>query len=384
MDLYGHTKGHGGYTEPVEKRTSQMEGGLMFNNIYKGKRVLVTGCCGFKGGWLSCWLNKLGADVYGFGHNPRTKPNHFDLYCHDKIRRSVKIGDLLDYDYLKEFISVIQPDIIFHLAAKAIVARTFHEPRETFENNIMGTVNLLEACRQTNPNIKLVLITTDKVYNNEEWNWGYREVDKLGGLDPYSASKVCIEHVIECYRTQFLPYIATARAGNVIGGGDWSEKRLIPDIVKATADGREVEIHTPYATRPWQHVLEPLCGYLMLGQKLLGEKCVDDEDRNFSTKSFAKPWNFGPEGEMTVLDILKIAQEVWPKIKYVVKEEETHPSMVQLLKIDSTEARKRLGWGPRWHMKYAVTKTIQWYKEYYENGKIMTNDDIEEYERELE
>jgi len=341
--------------------------------VYKGKRVLVTGCCGFKGSWLLRWLGKLGcAEVMGYGHAPRTTPSHFKiLYPFYNVYGE----DLLHYNNLEKVIRDFKPDLVYHLAAKAIVARTFTEPRETFENNIMGTVNLLEACRHQ-PSIKgIVLITTDKVYANKEWGWGYRENDQLGGLDPYSASKVCIEHVIECYRSQFIPNIATARAGNVIGGGDWAEKRLIPDIVRATVEGKEVEIHTPNATRPWQHVTEPLCGYLMLGQKFL--EC-DLEHR------WSKPWNFGPEGEMTVLDILKIAKEVWPKIEYVVKEEETHPSMVQLLKIDSTEARKILGWKPQWSMKDAIRRTIIWYKKYYEEGIVETDNDIVRYERNLE
>jgi CDP-glucose 4,6-dehydratase len=342
--------------------------------IYKGKKVLVTGCCGFKGSWLCHWLDKLGADVLCYGHKPRTQPNHLGVLSPDASFIDV---DLLDYKMLTQCLE-LQPDIIFHLAAKAIVARTFHEPRETFENNVMGTVNLLEACRQQ-PSIKgIVMITTDKVYSNKEWDWGYRENDELGGLDPYSASKVCIEHVIECYRTQFIPNIATARAGNVIGGGDWSEKRLIPDIVRATAEGKEVEIHTPNATRPWQHVLEALCGYLMLGEKLLTVYNYEPVPGGFN-----HAWNFGPEGEMTVLDILKVAQDVWPKVRYVVKEEETHPSMVQLLKIDSTEARKKLGWKPVWNMETAVKQSIGWYRSYYEHGHIDTDNNIKQYEEDM-
>jgi len=342
--------------------------------IYKGKKVLVTGCCGFKGSWLCHWLRKLGATVIEFGHPPREFPNHYNILGNAYVGINFYEMDLLQFQQIKNVISEHKPDLVFHLAAKAIVARTFHEPRETFENNVMGTVNLLEACRHQ-PSVKgIVLITTDKVYANKEWSWGYRENDQLGGLDPYSASKVCIEHVIECYRSQFLPNIATARAGNVIGGADWAEKRLIPDIVRATVEGKPVEIHTPYATRPWQHVLEPLCGYLMLGEKFL-------EDNIFTPSyNFAHPWNFGPEGEMTVLDILRIAKEVWPEIQYIVKEEETHPSMVQLLKIDSTEAKKKLGWKPRWNMEMAVRMTIMWYKEYYEKGIVRTNDDINLYE----
>jgi len=372
---------------------------------YKGKKVLVTGWGGFKGSWMCHWLEKLGAEVIRYGHSPRTNPNHFNILHPHNLETYHR--DLLDYGGLKLIIEHFKPELVYHLAAKAIVARTFHEPRETFENNVMGSVNLLEACRRQ-PSIKgIVMIVTDKVYANKEWSWGYRENDQLGGLDPYSASKVCIEHVIECYRSQFIPNIATARAGNVIGGGDWAEKRLIPDIVRATVEGKEVEIHTPNATRPWQHVLEPLCGYLMLGQKFLEgnssyfvncdllENAPDmtikpgkvwlrlphqEPVQTIIRNNFAKPWNFGPEGEMTVLDILKIAKEVWPKIEYVVKEEETHPSMTTLLKIDSTEARKILGWKPQWNMEQAVRQTIMWYKEYYENGIVRTDGDIKFYE----
>lgn len=339
----------------------------MFGDVYKGKKVLVTGYCGFKGSWAYHWLERLGAEVTGYGHRPRTVPNHFKLLYprYNHVRKE----DLLDFDELQDVINCFRPDMVLHLAAKAIVARTFHEPRETFENNVMGTVNLLEACRLQQSVKAVVIATSDKVYANKEWDWGYRENDELDGLDPYSASKVCIEHVIKCYRTQFFPMIATARAGNVIGGGDWAEKRLIPDIARATAEGREVEIHTPKATRPWQFVLEPLAGYLMLGQKLLEGK-----------QEFATNWNFGPDGEMTVLDILKVAQKIWPKVKYVVKEEETHPSMVELLRIDSTEARKVLKWKPQLDMETAVSWAIQWYMNYYEDGKVDTDNDIEAYE----
>lgn len=339
----------------------------MFGDVYKGKKVLVTGYCGFKGSWAYHWLERLGAEVTGYGHRPRTVPNHFKLlyprYNH------VEMEDLLDFNELQDVINCTKPDMVLHLAAKAIVTRTFHEPRETFENNVMGTVNLLEACRLQQSVKAVVIATSDKVYANKEWDWGYRENDELDGLDPYSASKVCIEHVIKCYRTQFFPMIATARAGNVIGGGDWAEKRLIPDIARATAEGREVEIHTPKATRPWQFVLEPLAGYLMLGQKLLEGK-----------QEFATNWNFGPDGEMTVLDILKVAQKIWPKVRYVVKEEETHPSMVELLRIDSTEARKVLKWKPQLDMETAVSWAIQWYMNFYEDGKVDTDNDIEAYE----
>ena len=351
----------------------------MFNNIYAGKRVLVTGHAGFKGSWLCLWLKKLGAEVIGYGHPPNTEPNHYELLGNIKniIMDYVSLkenhcvfrphDDLLNMDHLGDVMKAGNPDLVIHLAAKAIVARTFDEPRETFENNVMGAVNILEACRQT-PSVKgIVMITTDKVYEDQNWMWGYREGDSLGGKDPYSASKVCIEQVIRCYRESFGMNIATARAGNVIGGGDWSYKRLIPDIVRAASKGEKVVISSPNATRPWQHILEPLSAYLLLGQKILQGEDVNDS------------FNIGPEGEMSVLDVLKTAQGVWPAVQWEVNEAETHRFMVYLLKIDSTKIKK-LGWKPVWNMGHAVRMAILWYRVYYETGHILSNEDIRDYE----
>lgn len=336
---------------------------------YKGKRVLVTGHTGFKGSWLCEWLTKLGAEVYGMSRIPHTEPNHYDILSLPSKLKDEVFGDIQGECGM---ITAWKPDIIFHLAANAIVAKTFTEPLATFESNVMGAVHLLDVCRLMDKPPAIVMITTDKVYANKEWGWGYRENDELGGLDPYSASKVCVEHVIECYRSQFLPMIATARAGNVIGGGDWAYARLIPDIVRATKSGGTTEIHTPNATRPWQHVLEPLYGYLLLGIKLMNGE-----------KEFATNWNFGPVGEMTVLQVLELAKQAWPEVKYVVKEQETHPSMVQLLKIDSTEARKKLEWKPQWTMQSAVLMAMLWYKHFYD-GIVLTDMQIDQYTRGLE
>ena len=359
----------------------------MFEGIYKGKRVLVTGHAGFKGSWLCYWLKRLGAEVIGYGHPPNTEPNHFALlgnkypdaiqYGWDDHMWSSKAMDLLNVKFLAETMKYFQPDLVIHLAAKAIVARTFDEPQETFENNVMGAVNILEACRQT-PSVKgIVMITTDKIYENREWNYAYREVDELGGVDPYSASKVCIEQVIRCYRESFGMNIATARAGNVIGGGDWSYKRLIPDIVRAVSKGEKVIIHTPNATRPFQHVLEALSGYLLLGQKILqGSPRRGYGDKNDVNRT----WNFGPEGEMSVLEVLQVAQGVWPAVDWEVDDTPTHPGMVYLLKIDSTKAKKELGWKPKWDMDHAVRMAILWYRAYYQTGYILTEEDIRDYE----
>lgn len=343
----------------------------MFNSVYKGKRVLVTGHAGFCGSWLSLWLKKLGAEVIGFGHPPRTKPNHHYLLRPEQanlLTKFYKGHDLLDYTVIAQTVKRERPDIVFHLAAKAIVARTFSEPKETFENNIMATVNLLEACRQWG--VKgIVAVTTDKVYADQNWIYGYREEgDKLGGVDPYSASKVCCEHVIECYRKSFGMNIAVARAGNVIGGGDWSEKRLIPDIIRATVKGENVIIHTPNATRPFQYVLDALYGYLLLGQKIL-----EGEDVN-------GVFNFGPTEDISVLEILKIAKKIWSEVEWEIDEAPTHPHMTYLLKLDSTKARKELDWKPILSTIRAVEWTIGWYRNYYQAGKVSSESNIALYE----
>lgn len=327
---------------------------------------MVTGAYGFKGTWLSCWLERLGAKVVRYGHTPRLPTlNHHYLLGGPPAQ----FRDMLDYATLRDAVQDGQPEIIFHLAAKALVIDGFHDPRATFENNFMAAVNIMDICKRYSFIKGLVLITTDKVYYDRDWVWGYREYDALGGDDPYSASKVAVEHAAISYRKNFFPMIAVARAGNVIGGGDWSDYRLIPDIIKAAAAGHEVEINTPNATRPWQHVLEPLSGYLALGQKLL----AGDE-------MYAREWNFGPTGEMTVMQVLETAQQIWNKIQYRINEVERHKGMVNLLKIDSTLARTGLGWRNRWDQKLAIEKTIEWYRDYYTKGKINTIEDIEHYE----
>lgn len=338
---------------------------------YKGKRVMVTGHTGFKGSWLRLWLTQMGAVVDGFGLPPHTNPNHFEVAGGTRLDWVNAIGGPRD---LRQFNSLMyhmedNPEIVFHLAAQAIVKQSFLDPQETFSSNIVSAVNVLEACRRT-PSVKaIVVITSDKVYQDQNWGWGYREVDQLGGTDPYSASKVCVEQIAASYRESFNMNIATARAGNVIGGGDWGAYRLIPDVMRATSEGKAVEIHTPHATRPYQHVLESLHGYLRLGKALL-------EGREECKTAF----NFGPDGSMSVLEVLEIARKVWPKIQYVIKEEETHPGMVSLLKIDSTKAKQMLGWKPNWTMEHAIRRTVLWYRSFYEDGEIRSMNDIEAFE----
>jgi CDP-glucose 4,6-dehydratase len=336
--------------------------GEMFD-IYKGKTVLVTGACGIKGSWLCLWLKRLGAEVIGFGHIPGDFPNHHALIEGDppQIQDMVCMDDMYGYE----------PDLIFHLASKTVVNLSFKQPREYFESNIMSAVNLLEAARNC-PSVKgIVMVTTDKVYLDKKWEWGYRENDELGGDNPYSSSKVCVEHIINSYRKCFNMNIATARAGNVVCGGDFTVDRLIPDIVKATSKGEKVMIHTPNSTRPFQHVLEALSGYLLLGQHILEGKNVNEA------------FNFGPDGEaISVMDIVRIAKEVWPEVEYEVDNAPTHPFTIYRLRLDSTKA-KGLGWRPVWGMEEAVWRAIGWYRAYYEDGQIMTNQDIDDYEEEM-
>ena len=262
----------------------------MFRGVYKGKKVLVTGHTGFKGSWLSLWLIKLGAKVIGYALEPPTNSNHFELLNLDMV--SI-IGDIRDRDRLNAIFKKYKPEVVFHLAAQPLVRYSYINPVETFETNVMGTINVFEACRITESVKAIVNITSDKCYENKEWIWGYRESDPLGGYDPYSASKGCAELVTSSYRKSFFnpedyskkhnTLLASARSGNVIGGGDWGKDRLIPDIVRAISKNEKLYIRNPKATRPWQHVLEPLSGYLFLGQMLLEGKT-----------EFADAWNFGP------------------------------------------------------------------------------------------
>lgn len=269
-----------------------------FSDIFRNKRVLLTGHTGFKGSWLAIWLTGLGAQVIGVSLSPETEPNHWDLLGLDLDDRRV---DIRDADAILNIFTETKPELVFHLAAQPLVRRSYRDPLETWSTNVMGTANVLDACRLTESVRAIVVVTTDKCYENQEWPWGYRENDRLGGHDPYSASKAGAELVAASYRHAFFsnedgPLLATARAGNVIGGGDWSEDRLIPDLVRATVNNQSLEIRSPNATRPWQHVLESLSGYLLLGQKLLEGQ-----------KDFAAPWNFGPEpeGNRSVAEVLE-------------------------------------------------------------------------------
>ena len=348
-------------------------GGIgMFYGVYQGKRVLVTGHTGFKGSWLCAWLAQLGAECAGFALPPDTMPNHFSL-LHTSV--SSVIGEIRDFEAVKKCVQDFRPEIVFHLAAQPLVLASYREPRETFETNFMGTVNLLEACRLT-PSVRaIVVVTTDKCYANPEDGKPLVESDPMGGHDPYSASKGAAEIASASYRLSFFgssdaPALATARAGNVIGGGDWAQDRLIPDLVRAASRKETAEIRSPNAIRPWQHVLEALSGYLALGARLL-----------MDGQSFASAWNFGPlEAEThTVGEVIRMAQDEWPAIACRFNEVEGRPHEAGQLKLDCAKARNHLGWRPVWNTDQAVRQTIRWYRDYCENGTVSTHADLEAY-----
>jgi len=341
----------------------------MFNNIYFKKKVFVTGHTGFKGSWLSLWLKHLGAEVCGYSLDIPTQPNHYKLL---KINIKSIIADILDKKKLAKTFSEFQPEIIFHLAAQPLVRRSYLEPVNTFMTNIMGTVNILESCRHCDSVQAVINITSDKCYENKEWVWGYRENDPMGGYDPYSTSKACSELVTAAYRNSFYDnktLVATARSGNVIGGGDWSEDRLIPDIVKARSTNKHVEIRNPQATRPWQHVLEALSGYLLLGQKLLEKK-----------EAFAESWNFGPADTDNlsvkfILDSLKKHLDI--KVKFRKINSDQHEA--NFLKLDCSKAHSKLNWEPVWSNEDMIFHTALWYKQYYENRSVPSTRQLKDY-----
>lgn len=343
----------------------------LFADAYVGRRVLVTGHTGFKGSWLALWLSALGADVRGLALPPESSPNHWDLLELDIPGREV---DVRDAAAVAGVLDETQPEIVFHLAAQALVRRSYRDPLASWATNVMGTAHVLEACRRV-PSVRAILVVgTDKVYANREWPWGYREVDPLGGHDPYSASKAAAELVAESYRNAFFgvagaPLLATARAGNVIGGGDWAEDRLIPDLVRALSRGRVAEIRSPQATRPWQHVLECLAGYLLLGQRLLnGERASADA------------WNFGPAAEdnRSVETVLALWRRQWPELNYV-QTGEAQPHEANLLYVDSAKARARLGWRPVWSLAQGVSATAAWYRRYFADGTVCSREQLAAY-----
>jgi len=348
----------------------------LFDGIYKDKTVLITGCTGFKGSWLALWLYQMGAKVIGYSLISPTQPNHIGLLHLDII--SV-VGDIRDLELLNQTFATYKPDIVFHLAAQALVRLSYENPIETYETNVIGTLKVFEACRTHNVEA-IVNITSDKAYENKEWIWGYRENDPMGGYDPYSASKGCADILANSYRSSYFnpseykkshnTLLATCRAGNVIGGGDWGKDRLMSDIMLAVSQGKKVSIRNPYATRPWQHVLEPLSGYLVIGQKLLEEKI-----------EYGEAWNFGPsdEGSITVEEFVHNVKEYWDKIDYEITRDPNQLHEANLLKLDCSKAHIRLKWKDVWDSKTTFEKTVSWYKNFYENYTIGTMNDLHQY-----
>lgn len=340
----------------------------MFSNVYSKRNVLVTGHTGFKGSWLTMWLEELGAKIVGLALPPHTSPNHCELLG---LSIDAFHCDIRDQRAVTEYIASTAPEIIFHLAAQPLVRRSYRDPIETWSTNVLGTAHVLEACRQC-PTVKaIVVVTTDKCYENREQVWGYREVERLGGHDPYSASKAAAELVVASYRSAYFngpdaPLLASARAGNVIGGGDWSEDRLIPDAARAVAARQSLEIRSPHATRPWQHVLESLSGYLMLGEQLLA-----------GNRSFADAWNFGPgpEGNRTVLSVLQSMKSHWPELQWH-ETMQRHPHETTLLQLDSTKARRLLGWEPVWSVDEGIIQAADWYSAFYNCGRIISHEQL--------
>lgn len=342
-----------------------MEGVEVTPDFWRGKCIFLTGHTGFKGGWLSLWLQSMGAEVHGYALNPPTEPNLFTAAKVGTGMASSEIADIRDADKLREAIQTARPEIVFHLAAQPLVRYSYAQPVETYAVNVMGAVHLLEAIRAT-PGVKAVVnITTDKCYENREWVWGYRENEPMGGFDPYSSSKGCAELVTAAYRRSFLEpagiALATARAGNVIGGGDWAKDRLIPDIMRAITQGESAHIRNPHAIRPWQHVLEPLSGYLVLAQKLYKEGAC-----------YAEGWNFGPNDEdaKPVQWIVDRLTKTWGEGANWALDGGDHPHEAHYLKLDCSKAKARLDWHPRWHLEDALGAVIDWHRA-YQNGKNM-------------
>jgi CDP-glucose 4,6-dehydratase len=344
--------------------------GLAVNPAFwQGKRVFMTGHNGFKGSWLSLWLQSMGAQVVGYALAPPTNPSLFEVAEVGKGMTSI-IGDIRDLEHLRTVFAEHRPEIVIHMAAQALVRYSYIEPVETYSTNVMGTVNLLEAVRSTGCVKAVVNVTSDKCYENREWVWGYRENEAMGGYDPYSSSKGCAELVAAAYRNSYFHpekykehgvALASVRAGNVIGGGDWGDDRLIPDIMRAITQGKSVNIRNPHAIRPWQHVLEPLSGYLLLAQKLYEEG-----------EAYAESWNFGPNDEdaKPVQWIVERLTKSWGEGAVWVLDGGDHPHEAHYLKLDCSKAKARLAWKPRWHLEDTLSAIIDWHRAYLK-GKDM-------------
>ena len=337
------------------------------NCFWEGKRVFLTGHTGFKGSWLSIWLTEMGALVKGYSLRPNTEPNLFDLA---NVAHGIKseFGDIRNYNDLKLSLESFSPEIILHLASQPLVRESYEDPLGTYETNVMGTANLLQASRNLTDLRSIVIVTTDKCYENKEWEWGYRENEAMGGYDPYSSSKGCVELVTSAFRRSFFRStrvaIASARAGNVIGGGDWSKDRLIPDVLKSYNEGKQVVIRNPKSTRPWQHVIEPLSGYLILAEELY-----------YNGQAFAEPFNFGPRNEdcQSVESILNYINKNWRDCPGWRLDEESNPHESRALKLDISKAKDRLDWAPKWNLESTIKRIIDW------NNAFIRQDDMRKF-----
>lgn len=347
----------------------------MFDGFFSGKRILITGNTGFKGSWLSLWLQRLGADILGFSLDAPQD----SLFLQAGLDRTVKtvFGDLRDPEAVNRAVADFRPEIVIHMAAQALVRRSYRDPVETFGSNVMGTVHLLDAIRRSGGVRAVINVTSDKCYENREWVWGYRENDAMGGHDPYSASKGCAELAAQAFARSYFhegeTALASVRAGNVIGGGDMAEDRLIPDMVRAFARGDEVRIRSPHATRPWQHVLEPLCGYLMLARRLF-------EDG----REFAGGWNFGPADSdaRTVGEVVSRFSTIWGEGARHTLDTGNHPHEAHYLKLDCSKVSRLLGWKPGTDFATAVEWTADWYRRHHagEDAATLCAEQIETFE----
>jgi len=331
--------------------------------FWRGRRVFVTGHTGFKGAWLSIWLEALGAQVTGYALAPPTEPSLFDLTRVAELCISVH-GDVRDLAALKAAMHAAQPEVVLHLAAQPLVRQSYRDPVETYQTNVLGTVHLLEAVRQCASVRAVVVVTTDKVYENREWCWSYRENDQLGGYDPYASSKACAELVVAAYRRSYFsgaahagtPAVASARAGTVIGGGDYAPERLVPDCVRAVVGGAPIVLRAPGSVRPWQHVLEPLCGYLVLAQRLYQDG-----------QAYAQAWNFGPDEQdcQTVEDVVRMFCGLWGDgACYNLQTAGAAQHEAGILRLDCALAHTALQWRPQWHLDTALARVVAWVREY--------------------
>jgi len=339
----------------------------MFDNIFKGKTVLLTGHTGFKGSWLCIWLNMLGANIVGYALEPYTEKDNFVVAGLERKVRHV-IGDVRDFVSLENVFKDYQPEFVFHLAAQPIVRESYKRPKQTYDVNVGGTVNVLECCRLSDSVKVIVNVTSDKCYENKEWIWGYRENDPMGGYDPYSSSKGCSEIVTAAYRRSFFnpdsfnehkKSLASVRAGNVIGGGDWQKDRLIPDCIRALENNKPIEIRNPSAVRPWQHVLESLHGYLLLASKMYE-----------NPQEFCGAWNFGPDYDsiMSVGEVVDKVVTQWNNGRWIDLSNENAPHESKFLSLDTSKAKVCLNWFRVWDLDKTIEKTIEWYRQYKEKN----------------